>query len=164
MANNAIQIFDGTPTEVITETTANLADADYMGGDLVFDNTTDLWPLAVATLFVTGFGADPSGGTVDLYLMKGDMGAGTENEDAGSTAYGASVTATSASALGKGLHYVGSFQFDADSGGTGNQRKAITISLAGIKEAYFYIDNQTGTTLTQPVTVDVEGFTYTPSA
>lgn len=156
--NDAIQGFDGTPTEVIGQT-ANIADAEIVGGDAVFNNTSDLWTLGMATLFVTGFGADPSGGTVDLYCMKGDVGSGTENEDAGGIAYAANLTTTDNETQTEGLHYLGSYTFDVD---TGNQRRAINISLVGIKEAYFYIKNSTGTSLTQPVTVDVEGFTYTP--
>jgi len=160
MANNAIQIFDGTPTEVIAQT-ADAADAEIVGGDAVFDNTTDLWPLATATLFVTDWGADPSGGTIDLYCMKGNVGSGAEDEDAGGIAYAAALTTSSNETQTAGLHYLGSYSFDVD---TGAQRRAINISLTGIKEAYFYIKNNTGTTVGQPYTVDVEGFTYTPSA
>ena len=161
MANNAIMVFDGTPTEVITESTGDAADAETVGGSAVFDNTSDLWPLATATLFVTDFGADPSGGTVDLYCMKGNVGSGAEDEDAGGITYGLSLPASGSETQTAGLHYMGSFAFDVD---TGVQRRAITISLTGIKEAYFYINNTTGTTLGQPYTVDIEGFTYTPSA
>lgn len=160
MANNAIQIFDGTPTEVISQT-ADAADAEIVGGDAVFDNTTDLWPSAIATLFITDFGADPSGGTVDLYCMKGNVGSGAEDEDAGGIAYGTALSTTNNETQTAGLHYMGSFDFDVD---TGAQRRAITISLLGIKEAYFYIKNNTGTTLGQPYTVDIEGGTITPSA
>jgi len=161
MAGNAIQIFDGTPTQnVVNEATSNPANGVTFGGAAVFDNTTDLWPLAVATIFITGFGADPSGGSVDLYLMKGNIGTGTEDEDAGGITYGLSLAASTADTQTKGLHYVGSIDLDVD---TGNQRRAITFSLAGIKECYFYLHNNTGTSLTQPVTVDIEGFTQTPS-
>lgn len=159
MANNAIQIFDGTPTEVIAQT-ANIADGEVVGGDAVFDNTTDLWPMATATLFVTGFGTAPTG-TIDLYCMKGNVGSGSEDEDAGGIAYSTTLTTTDNETQTSGLHYLGSFSFDdAD---TGNARQAITISLMGVKEAYFYIDNNSGYELTQPVTVDIEGFTFTPS-
>lgn len=160
MANNAIQIYDGTPTEVISQT-ADIADGEIVGGDAVFDNTTDLWPLATATLFVTDWGADPSGGTIDLYCMKGNVGSGAEDEDAGGITYGLNLTTSANETQTAGLHYLGSYSFDVD---TGAQRRAITISLVGIKEAYFYISNNTGTSVGQPITVDVEGFTYTPSA
>jgi len=159
MANNAIMVFDGTPTEVISQT-GDAADNEVVGGDTVFNNTTDLWPLATATLFITDFGADPSGGTVDLYCMKGNVGSGTEDEDAGGITYGLALDTTDDEDQTAGLHYMGSFAFDVD---TGAQRRAITISLVGIKEAYFYIKNATGTSLGQPFTVDIEGFTYTPS-
>ena len=160
MANNAIQIYDGTPTEVIAESTGDAADGETVGGTAVLDNTTDLWPLAVATLFVTDWGADPSGGSVDLYCMKGNVGNGSEDEDAGGITYGLSLPASGSETQTAGLHYMGSYSFDVD---TGAQRQAITISLTGIKEAYFYIQNNSGTTMGQPYTVDIEGFTYTPS-
>lgn len=150
----AKMVFDGTPTEVITDTT-NADDAEIVGGDAVFDNTTDLWPMAVATFFATGFGADPSGGTVDLYCMKGNIGSGAEDEDAGGITYGLDLSPTSNETQTAGLHYLGSFTFDVD---TGAQRRAITINLSGIKEAYFYIDNNLGTSITQPYTLDIEGF------
>lgn len=162
MAGNAIQIFDGTPTQnVINEATTNAADLETFGGTAVFDNTTDLWPLAMATLFVTGLGAVTTG-TVDLYLQKGNVGSGTEDEDAGGIAYSTNLPCSGSETQVYGLHYVGSFTFD--DGDTGNARQAITISLLGVKECYFYLKNRTGTTLTQPITLDIEGFTYTPSA
>lgn len=156
--DDTIQGFDGTPTEVAS-LTANVSDTYIVGGQTVFDNTSDLWTLASVTLFCTGFGADPSGGTVDLYIMKGNVGSGSEDEDAGGITYGLALTNTSAETQTGGLHFLGSFDFDVD---TGNQRRAIEVSLVGVKECYFYIKNNTGTSLTQPVTVDVEGFTYTP--
>jgi len=160
MANNAIQIYDGTPTEVIT-LSADMATSETCGGQAEWDNSTDLWPAAVATLFVTDWGADPSGGPIDLYLMKGAMGSGAEDEDAGGITYGLGIVTAANETQTAGLHYVGSFSWDVD---TGAQRRAITFSTMGIKKAYFYINNQTGTTVGQPITVDVEGFTLTPSA
>ena len=160
MANNAIQVFDGTPTEVINEATTDAANGEIFGGAAVFDNTTDLWPAAIATLTVTDFGADPSGGTVDLYCMKGNVGSGAEDEDAGGITYGLLLATSGSETQTEGLHLLGSFDFDVD---TGLQRRAITISLLGIKEAYFYLSNNTGTTLGQPITLDIEGFTLTPS-
>jgi len=160
MANNAIMVFDGTPTEVISQSTHDADDNEIVGGDVVFDNTTDLWPLATATLFITDFGADPSGGTVDLYCMKGNVGSGAEDEDAGGITYGLALDGDDDVTQTAGLHYMESFSFDAD---TGAQRRAINISLLGIKEAYFYVKNRTGTSLGQPFTVDIEGSTYTPS-
>ena len=159
MANNAIQIYDGTPTEVIS-LTADMADAEICGGQAKFDNATDLWPMAVATLFVTDWGADPSGGSIDLYCMKGNVGSGSEDEDAGGIGWAELLVTADNETQTAGLHYMGSYNFDVD---TGAQRRAITISLLGIKEAYFYIKNGTGTTVGQPITLDIEGFTLTPS-
>ena len=156
--DDAIQGFDGTPTEVISQT-ADVADDETVGGQTVFDNTSDLWTYAIATLFVTSFGADPSSGTVDLYCMKGNIGSGAEDEDAGGITYGTALTTTNNETQTAGLHYMGTYSFDVD---TGAQRRAITIPLVGIKEAYFYIKNTTGTSLGQPITVDIEGGTYTP--
>jgi len=159
MANNAIQIFDGTPTEVIT-TTADVAVNEVVGGQAVWDNTTDLWPLAIATLFITDATTTLAVGSIDLFCMKGNVGSGAEDEDAGGITYGLARVTTDNETAVTGLHYMGSFQWDAD---LGNQRRTITISTVGIKEAYFYIQNNAVNSLGQPITVDIEGFTYTPS-
>jgi len=160
MANNSIQIFDGTPTEVIN-LTADVAVNEVCGGQAVWDNTTDLWPMAVATLFITDAATTLAVGSVDLWCMKGNIGSDAEDEDAGGIAYGAALVTTDNETQTEGLHYMGSFTFDSD---LGAQRRAITISTIGIKEAYFYIENNVVNSIGQPITLDIEGFTLTPSA
>jgi hypothetical protein len=161
MANNAIQIFDGTATEVISEATSDPADGTVFGGTSVWDNTSDLWPMAIATLFVTDSATTLAVGSCDLYCMKGNVGSGAEDEDAGGITYGLSLAASTAETQTQGLHYMGSFSFDSD---LGAQRRTITISTLGIKEAYFYLVNNCVNAMGQPITLDIEGFTLTPSA
>ena len=160
MANNAIQVFDGTPTEVIS-LTADQAVNEVCGGQVVWDNTTDLWPQAIATLMITDAATTLAVGSIDLYCMKGNIGSGAEDEDAGGITYGQALTTADNETQTDGLHYMGSFSWDAD---LGVQRRTITISTLGIKEAYFYIVNNVVNSMGQPITVDIEGFTLTPSA
>ena len=158
MANNAIQIFDGTPTTVWAQTstlvTANFSTAST-GTVTEYDNSTDLWPLAVATLLLpeTFLAAPTVGTTVDLYMYRQDLGGGTTDETA--------PTAT----LVKGAKYVGSFGpiYAVDE----NQPLSMVISLAGVRKAKFAIYNGSGTSLSYSAggnIVRIEGFTYTPSA
>jgi len=161
MANNAIQIFDGTPTTVLSQT-ATLVTANYSTSSTFtvtqFDNSTDLWPLAVASLRLDD-GAGPwsaaptVGTTVDLYMYVEDVGGGTTDETA--------PTAT----LQKGANYVGSFgplyAVDED------QPNVCIISLAGVKKCSFAIYNGSGASIVYASggnIVTIEGFTLTPSA
>ena len=158
MANNAIQIFDGTPTTVWAQTstlvTVNFSTAST-GTVTEYDNSTDLWPLAVATLLLPEtFSAAPTvGKTIDLYMYRQDLGGGTTDETA--------PTAT----LVKGAKYVGSFGplYAVDE----NQPLSCVISLAGVRKAKFAIYNNSGVSLSYSAggnMVRIEGFTYTPSA
>ena len=161
MANNAIQIFDGTPTTVIS-ITSTLVTANFSTSSTAtvtqFDNSTDLWPLAVATLRLDD-GAGPwsaaptVGTTIDLYAYIEDIGGGTTDETA--------PTAT----LVKGANYMGSFgplyAVDED------QPNQCVISLAGIEKCSFAIYNGSGASIVYTGggnIVTIEGFTYTPSA
>ena len=161
MADNAIMIFDGTPTQnVINEATSDPADGTVFGGATVWDNTTDLWPMAIATVSITDAATTLAVGSLDLYCMKGNVGSGAEDEDAGGISYGLALAASTAETQTNGLHYMGSFRFDSD---LGAQKRTITISTLGIKEAYFYLVNNCVNAIGQPITLDIEGFTYTPS-
>jgi len=158
MANDAILVFDGTPTTVIAQT-AELVTANYSTSSTAtvteFDNSTDLWPLAVATLLIPEtFSAAPTvNNTIDLYMYEQDVGGGTTD-----------VTAPTAT-LQKGATYVGSFgplyAVDED------QPLTCIISLAGIRKCKFAIYNGSGVSLSYSSggnVVKIEGFTYTPSA
>jgi len=157
MANNAVQIFDGSPTTVIA-TTGTIADTIFSVNSTnatitQFDNSTDLWPLAVATLEMpdTFLAAPTAGTTIDLYMCRDDVGGGTADETAPTTA------------LVKGAKYVGSFGplYAVDE----NQPLECIISLVGVRKCRFFIQNNSGTTMSYSAgaTVKVEGFTYTPS-
>lgn len=155
MANNAIQIFDGTPTTVITTTGTIAADiftvASTNATITEFDNSTDLWPMARATLSVvdTWAAAPTDGGTIDLYMCRQDIDS-TNDEIAPTT------TAQ------QGAKYVGSFRIH---GADVAQYKEINISLAGVKKAKFYFQNKTDQTISfsAGTTVKIEGWTLTPS-
>jgi hypothetical protein len=160
MANNEIMIFDGTPTEVLVGATTTIATAVFSvtGTNCTvteFDNSTDLWPMAVATLKIPdSFAAAPTvGSTIDLYMCRQDL-TGTAGDD--------EVAPTTT--LVKGAKYVGSFgplYAVAE-----DQPNETVISLAGVRKAKFYIQNNSGATMSFSAgfTVEIEGFTYTPSA
>ena len=156
MANNAIMIFDGTPTTVITTTgtiaTTVFSVASTNATHTEFDNSSDLWPLATATLSIPDtFSAAPAaGGTIDLYMYKQDIDS-TNDELAPSTT------------VANGAHYVGSFPIAASDVA---QYSQITISLAGVQKCKFALYNGTSVTMSFSAgnTVKIEGFTFTPSA
>ena len=157
MANNAIQVFDGTPTTVIT-TTGTIADGVFtVGGTNAtitqFDNSTVLWPAAVLSLEIPDtFAAAPTvGKTIDVYMCRDDLAGGTADETAPTTT------------LQKGATYVGSFRMYATDE---NQPKEIVISLLGVRKCRFFFQNNSGQTMSfsAGATLKCEGVTLTPSA
>ena len=158
MANDAIMKFDGTPSTVIQGATTTIADGIFSvhGTNATiteFDNSVDMWPLAVATLQIpdTFLAAPTVGSTIDLYMCRQDLAGGTNDETAPTTT------------LVNGAKYVGSFGplYATDEA----QNLETVISLAGVRKAKFFIQNNSGTTMSYSAgfTVKIEGFTFTPS-
>ena len=157
MPNNAIQVFDGTASIAIT-TTGTIADGiftvDATNATITqFDNSSDLWPLAVVGLEMPDtFAVAPTvGATIDLYMTRDDIAGGTADETAPTTT------------LQKGATFMGSFRmYAADE----NQPKEITISLMGVQKFRLFLQNNSGQTMSfsAGATLKVEGFTLTPSA
>lgn len=139
----------GSPTTVIS-LTSSLSNGNVAGGSTVLDNSSDLYPFAVATFNNPDtFGAAPTNNsTVDLYLVRQDVDSTSDD------------TAVPATTDVESAEYVGSFLiYDTDE----EQRKTITISLHGIQKAHFYIFNNTGQTITYSsgaITVKVTPFSY----
>ena len=157
MANNAVQIFDGTASTVIT-TTGTIADGIFTVASTnatitQFDNSTDLWPAAVLGLELPDtFAAAPTvGTTIDVYICRDDIAGGTADETAPTTT------------LQKGATFIGSFRMYATDE---NQPKEITVSLIGIQKCRFFLQNNSGQTMSfsSGATLKCEGCTLTPSA
>lgn len=139
----------GSPTTVIS-VPASLTNGSIAGGTAELDNSITLAPFAVATLSVPdAFGGVPNDmSSVDLYMVRKNVD-GTDDD----TALPSGTDPDSA-------EYVGSFLIYNENIA---QRKTITINLAGVKYADFYIKNSTGQTLTlttTPVTVKITPFSY----
>ena len=162
MANEAYMKFSATATTVISMA-VDIADGvnTYTGQTSVttteINNSTDLYPLATATLYLPDgwlTTAPDDGSTIDLYMTRNDVD-------------GTSDTApVPASVDMQGAEYVGSFPVSDQTAGTA-YRRSITISLAGVKKAFFYIDNGTGQTLdyvATAMTLKVHPFTFAPVA
>ena len=158
MANNAIQIFDGTPTTVLVGATTTIADGVFTvtGTNATvteFDNSTDLWPLALATLKLPDtFASAPTvGATIDLYMCRSDLSGDADDETPPTTT------------LVKSAKYMGSFgplyAVDED------QKLETVISLIGVRKAKFFLQNNSGATMSFSAgfTLELEGFSYTPS-
>jgi hypothetical protein len=159
MANNAIMIFDGTPSTVLTGATAVLADTTYSVSAATatyaeWDNSTDLWPLAKATFKGTFTAAPDSKSTLDLYYTENDLAGDTADDE---------VPPTTSDRLG--ARYVGSFVVPGVSI-TIQYNVQIIISTVGLQKGFFHLYNGGGDTLEitpNAWTVEIEGFTYTPS-
>jgi len=154
--DGAILDFDGTLFTVIT-TTGTVANGIFTvaGTNATlteFDNSSDLWPDAVATLSIpdTFVAAPDAGSTIDLYLFKQDVD-GTLDE----------IPPTTTSA--EGAHYVGSFKITANDV---NNPQQFTFSMYGIRKCKFAFQNNSGQTMSfsAGATVKVEGLTLKPSA
>ena len=158
MANEAKMVFDSTTTTVIS-LSETISDTYIVGGNTELDNSTNLYPLAVATLEVTDtFGAAPTG-PINLYMVRGDTDGTSNDTNFGYTSKANSDAVTDPS----DAEYLGSWNPDADAA----YRKQITISLNGVKQAKFYIQNDTNTTLvysSNPITVKITPFTMGPAA
>ena len=159
MADNAIMVFDGTPTQVLVGATADVANANFSvtGTNCTqteWVNATDKWPLALATFKGTYVAAPDEGAFIDLYYC--------ENNLAGDAADDETVPTTSSQ---QGARYVGSFRVPGT--GTSQYNMQVIISTLGFQQGYFHIYNGGGDALditpATPWTVEIEGFTFTPS-
>lgn len=152
MANDTMMKFSSTVTTVI-DLTADLTNSNIGGGTALLDNSVELYPYAVATFNNPGtFGAAPTNNSsVNLYAVLQDTD-GTSDD-----------TAAPAGTDVESARFVGAFPvYDTDE----EQRVSITISLDGIKKAYFYIENKTGQTIIgagSHIYVKITPFTYTAS-
>ena len=162
MANQAIMVYAASATTCISSV-VDIADAvnTYTGQTSVtttaLDNSTDLYPMARATLNLPDgwlTTAPNDGSSIDLYMTRNNVD-GTSDE-----------LPVPASADLQGATYVGSFAVSNQTAGT-EYRKSINISIAGVDEALFYIDNNTGQTLdyvATAITLKVLPWTYGPAA
>lgn len=153
MANEQVLAY-GSETTVISQT-ATVADGEVVGGDIELNNEINNYPLGLATLTITdAFGAAPDG-TIDLYMVRGDVNA-ADNDN---TALGyAALDTTDNQTDPEYAEFLVSFLADVDEA----YRSTKTISLLGVKTAKFYIMNNTGTTLVYSaaaITVTVTPFT-----
>lgn len=152
MANDLIQKFSSSTTTVI-DLTADLTTANCAGGTTLLDNSSELYPYAIAVFNNPGtFGAAPTNNSsVVLYAVLQDTD-GTSDD-----------TATPATTDLESARYMGSFLiYDTDE----EQRVSINISLEGIRKAYFYIMNSTGQTISgsgSHIYVKITPYTITPS-
>ncbi len=153
MANDLVQKFSSTTTTVI-DLTVDLTNNSVGGGSALLDNSTELFPYAIATFNNPGtFGAAPTNNsTVNLYAVLQDTD-GTSDD-----------TAAPTSSDVESARFMGAFPiYDTNE----EQRVTINIDLSGIKKAYFYIENKTGQTITgsgSHIYVKITPHTLTPSA
>jgi hypothetical protein len=153
MANDLIQKFSASTTTVI-DLTADLTNSNVAGGTTLLDNSTELYPYAVAVFNNPGsFGAAPTANsTVNLYAVLQDTD-GTSDD-----------TATPTGTAVESARYMGAFPiYNVDE----EQRVSIDICLKGIRKAYFYIENKCGQTITgtgSHIYVKITPYTVTPSA
>ena len=157
MTGEAIQVFDGTATTVIT-TTATIANGIFtVGGTNAtitqFDNSVDLWPMANLTLELPDtFSAVPTvSTTIDLYMCRDDLAGGTADQTAPTTT------------LQKGSVFVGSFRLYATDENQPNEK---VVSLMGVRKCRFFLKNSSGVTMSfsAGATLKCEGFTMMPKA
>jgi len=153
MANDLIQKFSTSTTTAI-DLTADLTNNNVGGGSALLDNSTELYPYAIAVFNNPGtFGAAPTNNsTVNLYAVLQDVDSTSDDT--------AAPTGTDV----ESARFMGAFPiYDTDE----EQRVSIDISLAGIRKAYFYIENKTGQTITgtgSHIYVKITPYTVTPSA
>ena len=152
MANDLIQKFSATTTTVI-DLTADLTNNNVAGGTALLDNSTELYPYAIAVFNNPGtFGAAPTNNsTVNLYAVLQDVDSTSDD------------TATPTGSVVESARFMGAFPiYNVDE----EQRVSIDINLQGIRKAYLYIENKSGQTITgsaSHIYVKVTPYTFTPS-
>ena len=152
MANDLIQKFSASTTTVI-DLTADLTNNNVGRGTALLDNSTELYPYAVAVFNNPGtFAAAPTNNsTVNLYAVLQDVDSTSDDT--------ADPTGTDV----ESARFMGAFPiYDTDE----EQRVSIDISLLGIRKAYFYIENKTGQTIIgigSHIYVKITPYTLTPS-
>lgn len=152
MANEVKMVF-GSATTVI-DLTADLTNTSVGGGSALLDNSSALYPYAVAVFNCPGtFGAAPTDNSnVALYAVLQDVDSTSDD------------TAAPTSADVESARLVGLFPiYDTDE----EQRVTINISLHGIRKANFYIKNNTGQTITgtgSHIYVKITPFSYVPAS
>lgn len=154
MANELKMVF-GSPTTVISSSASITTASNTTTSEATqLDNSSALYPYARAVLGVPDglSGTATLGTTVDLFMIQDDID-GTSDETpipaSGDIEYLA--------------RYVGSWLADDQSVAI---LKPITISLAGVQKARFFIKNNFGVSLvysSNPITVKVTPFTYAPT-
>lgn len=151
MANEMKMVF-GSATTVV-DLTADLTNNSVGGGSALLDNSTALYPYAVAVFNSPGtFASAPiDKSVVNLYAVLQDTDSTSDDTSAPT---GSDI---------ESARYMGSFPiYDTDE----EQRVTINISLEGIRKAYFYIENKTGVTITgnsSHIYVKVTPFTIAPT-
>lgn len=151
MAGELKMVF-GSATTVI-DLTADLADTNFGGGTTALDNTTTYYPWALATFHNPGsFSAAPTDKTsVNLYMVRRNTD--STNHD----------TAAPTGTDPESAEFVCAFPiYDADE----EQRVTRVISLAGVTNALFYIENKCGQTisgLSSHIYVKITPFSYAPA-
>lgn len=136
------QLYDGTPTTVITGT-GTLPDGQFSTStnatEVDFDNTTDLWPIGRAVLSCSASTAPDDQSMVHLIQFQ----SGVDEPTASDIQAGVRVASFK-------LHNVTTQQ----------QPEPQIISLIGVKTTVgFSIENQSGQTIDSDFTVTIEGLT-----
>jgi hypothetical protein len=151
MANELKMVF-GSPITVI-DLTADLTNNSVAGGTTLLDNSTALYPYAMAVFNNPGtFGAVPTDkSAINLWAVLQDVDSTSDD------------TAAPTSSDVESARFMGAFPiYDTDE----EQRVTINISLEGIQKAYFYIENKTGQTITgtgSHIYVKVTPFSIVPA-
>ena len=143
-------------TQVIN-TDSGIGNGAMAGGQTILDNSSNLYPYATATLRILGtFASAPTAGsTIDLYMVR--KGSGLASGGTADDSEAPSGTNT------RYAEYVGSFLVYALDE---EQTRSITISLNGVKKAYFYIQNNSGVAISGAgspygaTLVDIQPFSY----
>ena len=148
----AKMVFASATNVILTD--SGIGSGAVVGGQTILDNSSNLYPFAVATLRILGtFASAPTDlSTVDLYMRRHYLVDGTINDSANPTGTDP-----------ESLEFVGSFIIYNDDE---EQTKSITISLHGVQKAYFFILNNTGVAISGAgspygaTRVDVQPFSY----
>lgn len=162
MAGEAKIIEDAATT--VVSVAANVTNGQVAGNNTILDNSTNMRPMARATLYISAFAVAPTANNVfELWMTRQDVDS-TSDDTAGSSVTSTPATPSAGFASTEGAELACVFPV---ANTTAAQRITRVINFEDVAKAKFFLRNQTGQQANggsgTEITVKVAPFTEGPA-